>query len=155
MLGKDLEHRLRGRVADAQGGAVRFAFRGHAAAGGIGRRRDGAERGSGAQAAHPVEVGRRCEHEALAAEQGAAIHLADQEVEALLARDAATAEPVHRRLHLRGIPARVHVGGPRLAQVLQAVPRRVLHDAPEVERLVVRDEVVVEEHAGRVVLDAA
>ena len=73
----------------------------------------------------------------------------------MLARDAAAAEPVHRRSNLRRIPARVHVGGPRFAQVLQPMPRGVLHHAPEVERLPVRNEVVVEEHAWRIVLDAA
>ena len=107
------------------------------------------------QTAHPIEVHERRERDALAAEQGAPVHLADKEVEALLARDAAAAEPAHRRLNPRRVPARMHVGGPRLAQILQAVPRGMLDDAPEVKRLVGRDKIVMEEHAERVVLNAA
>ena len=115
----------------------------------------GADRRRGAQTAHPVEIPDRRERDAFATEQGAAIHLADEEVEALLAGDSTAAEPVQRGPNRSRIPARVHVGGPRLAQVLQAVSRGMLDDMPEVERLVVRDEIVMEEHADRVVLDTA
>ena len=61
---------------------------------------------------------------------------------------------MQRSLNRLRVPARVDIGGPRLAQILQAVPPGMLDDAPEVERLVGRDKIVMEEHADRIVLDA-
>ena len=152
-------------------------------------RRLGTHRRRGAKIAHALGVRVRCERDALAAEQGAAVHLADEEVEALCARDAVpagtvqrhvargcryrrrgrrdavpvapaprrrdavAAGPAQRRPDRRRIPARMHVRGPRLAEILQAVPRGVPGDVAKVERPVVRREVVVEEHAGGVVFE--
>ena len=117
--------------------------------------RVGTRRRGGAKIAHTLGVRVRRERDTLAAEQGAAVHLADEEIEALLARDALPAAPAQRRPDRRRIPARMHVRGPRLTEILQAVPGGVPGDVAEVERLVVRREVVVEEHVDGVALKPA
>ena len=200
--GQEFERRLRGRIVDARSGAVRGAEGRGDAVGEVRGGRFGTRRRGGAKIAHALGVRVRRKRDALAAEQGAAVHLADEEVEALLARDAIVAAgtaqrcrdvviagaaqrritrgrqhrrrdrrdavpvapaqrrrdtvaagPAQRRPDRRRIPARMHVRGPRLAEILQAVTRGVPGDVAEVERLVVRGEVVVEEHAGGVVFE--
>ena len=73
----------------------------------------------------------------------------------MLTRDAAAAESAQRGLNRFRVSSRVDVRGPRLAQVPQAVPGRMLDDRAKVKRLVGRYEIVMEQHAGRIALDSA
>ena len=154
-LGQQHERRLGGRVVEAQAGAVECDEGRRDAVGEVHGRDGGTDRRRDAQTAHRVEVSGRGERGGFAAEQRAAVHLADEEVEALLTRDAPAAESAQRGLNRFRVPSCVDVRGPRLAQVPQTVPGRMLHDRAKVKRLVGRYEIVMEEHAGRIALDAS